>query len=39
MSGAAQISDGMWMYRLTDDGLATDISAPGTKYSKDTDLN
>ena len=39
MSGAAQISDGMWMYQLTDDGLATDISAPGTKYSKDTDLN
>ena len=39
MSGAAQVSDGIWMYRLTDDGLATDISAPGTKYSKDTDLN
>jgi lipid-binding SYLF domain-containing protein len=39
MSAAAQISDGIWMYRLTDDGLATDISAPGTKYSKDTDLN
>jgi len=39
MSGAAQVSDGMWMYRITDDGLATDISAPGTKYSKDTDLN
>ncbi len=39
MSGAAQVSDGIWMYRLTDDGLATDINAPGTKYSKDTDLN
>ena len=39
MSGAVQVSNGIWMYRLTDDGLATDISAAGTKYSKDTDLN
>jgi len=27
------------MYQLTDKGLAVDISATGTKYYKDDDLN
>jgi SH3 domain-containing YSC84-like protein 1 len=39
MSGATQVADGIWIYQLTDDGLASDISVAGTKYSKDTDLN
>ena len=39
MSGAASVSDGVWMYQLTDKGLAVDISATGTKYYKDDDLN
>jgi len=39
MSGAVSVSDGVWMYQLTDKGLAADISATGTKYYKDDDLN
>ncbi len=39
MSGAVAVSDGVWMYQLTDDGLAVEISATGTKYYKDDDLN
>jgi hypothetical protein len=32
-------SDGIWMYQMTDKGLALEITAKGTKYSKDDDLN
>jgi lipid-binding SYLF domain-containing protein len=39
MQGAASVSDGVWMYQLTDKGLAVEITATGTKYSKDDDLN
>jgi len=39
MSGAVSVSDGVWMYQLTDKGLAVEISATGTKYYKDDDLN
>ena len=39
MSGAVSVSDGVWMYQITDKGLAADISATGTKYYKDDDLN
>jgi lipid-binding SYLF domain-containing protein len=39
MSGAVSVSDGVWMYQLTEKGLALDISATGTKYYKDDDLN
>jgi len=39
MAGAVAVSDGVWMYQLTDKGLALDISATGTKYYKDEDLN
>jgi lipid-binding SYLF domain-containing protein len=39
MSGAVSVSDGVWMYQLTEKGLAADISATGTKYYKDDDLN
>jgi lipid-binding SYLF domain-containing protein len=39
MSGAVAVADGVWMYQLTDTGLAVEISATGTKYYKDDDLN
>jgi lipid-binding SYLF domain-containing protein len=39
MSGAVSVSDGVWMYQLTDNGLAVELSATGTKYYKDDDLN
>ena len=39
MQGAASVADGVWMYQMTDKGLALEITAKGTKYSKDDDLN
>jgi lipid-binding SYLF domain-containing protein len=39
MAGAASISDGVWKYQLTDKGLTLEITAKGTKYYKDDDLN
>ncbi len=39
MTGAASVSDGVWMYQMTDKGVAVEITAKGTKYYKDNDLN
>lgn len=39
MSGAASVSDGVWMYQMTDKGLAAEITAKSTKYYKDDDLS
>jgi hypothetical protein len=39
VAGAASISEGVWMYQLTDKGLALEITAKSTKYYKDDDLN
>jgi lipid-binding SYLF domain-containing protein len=39
MAGAVSVSDGVWMYQLTDKGLALEITAKSTKYYKDGDLN
>ena len=39
MAGAASVSDGVWMYQLTDKGVALEITAKSTKYSKDDELN
>jgi lipid-binding SYLF domain-containing protein len=39
MAGAASVSDGVWMYQMTDKGLAAEITVKGTKYYKDDDLN
>jgi lipid-binding SYLF domain-containing protein len=39
LAGAVSVSDGVWMYQLTDKGLALEITAKGTKYYKDDDLN
>jgi lipid-binding SYLF domain-containing protein len=37
--GAMSIAPGVWLYQLTDDGLALELTAKGTKYYKDKDLN
>jgi lipid-binding SYLF domain-containing protein len=39
MAGAVSVSDGVWMYQLTDKGVAVEITAKSTKYYKDDDLN
>ncbi len=37
--GAVAVSPGVWLYQLTDKGLALELTAKGTKYYKDSDLN
>ena len=37
--GAMSVSPGVWLYQLTDKGLALELTAKGTKYYKDSDLN
>lgn len=39
LTGALTVSPGVWLYQLTDDGLALELTAKGTKYYKDADLN
>jgi lipid-binding SYLF domain-containing protein len=39
IAGAVSVSDGVWMDQLTDKGLAAEITAKSTKYSKDDSLN
>jgi len=39
MQGAASVSPGVWMYQLTDKGLAAEATVKGTRYWKDEDLN
>jgi len=39
MQGAVSVSDGVWVYQLTDKGLALELTGKGTKYSKDDDIN
>jgi hypothetical protein len=38
-AGAMPISQSVWLYQLTDDGLALELTAKGTKYYKDDELN
>ena len=38
-AGAMSVSPGVWLYQLTDEGLALELTAKGTKYYKDSDLN
>jgi lipid-binding SYLF domain-containing protein len=38
-AGAMSVSPGIWLYQLTDDGLALELTGKGTKYYKDEDLN
>ncbi len=39
MAGAMSVSPGVWMYQITDDGLALELTAKGTKYMRNDDLN
>jgi len=38
-AGAMSVSPGVWLYQLTDEGLALELTAKGTKYYKAKDLN
>lgn len=38
-AGAMSVSRGVWLYQITDDGLALELTAKGTKYYQDKDLN
>jgi lipid-binding SYLF domain-containing protein len=38
-AGAIAVSPGIWLYQITDDGLALELTAKGTKYYKDDALN
>ena len=37
--GAIPVSQGVWVYQLTDKGVALELTAKGTKYYKDDELN
>lgn len=39
MQGALSIKPGVWVYQLTGDGLALELTLKGTKYYKDKNLN
>jgi lipid-binding SYLF domain-containing protein len=39
LQGALSVSPGVWVYQLTESGLALELTAKGTKYYKDDDLN
>lgn len=38
-AGAFSVSPGIWLYQLTDKGLALEVGIKGTKYYKDKTLN
>jgi lipid-binding SYLF domain-containing protein len=38
-AGAMSVSPGVWVYQLTDEGVAAELTVKGTKYYKDSDLN
>ncbi|MFZ4535492.1 YSC84-related protein [Propionivibrio sp.] len=37
--GAVSVMPGVWMYQMTDKGLALELTGKGTKYYKNDDLN
>jgi lipid-binding SYLF domain-containing protein len=37
--GAVSVSPGVWLYQVSGDSLAVELTAKGTKYYKDGDLN
>ena len=39
LAGAVSVQPGVWLYQMTQDGLALELTAKGTKYYKDSDLN
>ena len=38
-SGAAEVAPGVWVYQITKNGVALQVTLQGTKYYKDDDLN
>ena len=38
-AGAMSVKPGVWLYQITEDGLALELTGKGTKYYKDGDLN
>lgn len=38
-AGAVSVSEGVWLYQLTDKGVAVEVTIKGSKYYKDDDLN
>ncbi len=38
-SGAITVAPGVYLYQLTDSGLAAELTVTGTKYLKDNDLS
>jgi lipid-binding SYLF domain-containing protein len=38
-SGAEEVAPGVWVYQITKNGLALQLTLQGTKYYKDDDLN
>jgi len=38
-SGAKEVAPGVWVYQITKNGLALQLTLQGTKYYKDDDLN
>ena len=38
-SGAVEVADGVWVYQITKNGLALQLTLQGTKYYKNDDLN
>jgi lipid-binding SYLF domain-containing protein len=39
VEGALSVSRGVWLYQMTETGVALELMAKGTKYFKDADLN
>jgi lipid-binding SYLF domain-containing protein len=39
LQGAMPVAQGVWVYQLTETGVALELTAKGTKYYKDDDLN
>lgn len=39
LAGAVSVSPGIYIYQITDAGLAATLTVAGTKFFKDTDLN
>ena len=38
-AGALSVKPGVWLYQLTDEGLAAELTVKGTKYYKNNELN
>ena len=38
-SGAVEVAPGVWVYQITKNGVALQLTLQGTKYTKDDDLN